>query len=496
MDRLTRTRSRLARAGTQTAAELAERPLVALVLRSLQRYLAIDGTQRGLVLAGQAFSALIPLLIVLATLLSSNGGARLAESLNVRFRLSGNGADAVRTLFSQPPGAAQSVTFGSALLLVISGLSCARTMQRSYEAAWQLPPRGLRGTMGGAGALALLLTQLLLVSLLAGFLRQVPAGSLLEFAVRVVSSSALWLALQHLLLGGRVAWRRLLPGAVAAGAGQQGVAALSTLWIPNVIENNATRYGAIGVSFALLSWLVVISIVLVVAAAVSVELGHGPPLPVPAPGHRRGLFGTLAGLLGADDAADEGPDEEAAERRGAAGASELVVLGFAAPEEAEAVLAAARGAAPRPAGNLPDLVGAALVRRTADGTVIVQQEYGPTDASRMSGGFWGTLVGVLVRAPAFGLGVDGPAVAVTRTLTDLGVDEAFTEKLAACLTPGSAAVFALGRPGAADRLRAAPLPHRPTIVSASLMIMDEPELLALLREAQAEAAAPGRPGGA
>lgn len=316
MDRLTRTRSRLARAGTETAAELAERPLVALVLRSLQRYLAIDGTQRGLVLAGQAFSALIPLLIVLATLLSSNGGAQLAESLNVRFRLSGNGADAVRTLFSQPPGAAQSVTFGSALLLVISGLSCARTMQRSYEAAWQLPPRGLRGTMGGAGALALLLTQLLLVSLLAGFLRQVPAGSVLEFAVRVVSSSALWLALQHLLLGGRVAWRRLLPGAVAAGAGQQGVAALSTLWIPNVIENNATRYGAIGVSFALLSWLVVISIVLVVAAAVSVELGHGPPLPVPAPGHRRGLFGTLAGLLGADDAADEGPDEEAAERRG------------------------------------------------------------------------------------------------------------------------------------------------------------------------------------
>src|SRR3954451_20907514 len=100
-----------------------------LVLRCLHRYLSIDGTQRALVLAGQAFSALIPLLIVLSTILSSNGGAQLAQRMNARFRLTGNGADAVRTLFDQPAGAAQSVTVGSALLLIISGLSCARTMQ-------------------------------------------------------------------------------------------------------------------------------------------------------------------------------------------------------------------------------------------------------------------------------------------------------------------------------------------------------------------------------
>jgi membrane protein len=307
VDRLTNTRG-LAETGSRTARALARRPLVALVLRSLQRYIAIDGTQRGLVLAGQAFSALIPLLIVLATLVSSNGGARLAARINARFRLTGNGAEAVNTLFSQPPGAAQTVTIGSVLLLIISGLSCARTMQRTYEAAWQLPPRGLRGTIGGAGALALLLTQIMLLSLLAGFLRQVPAGSALELVFRAAASSALWLALQHLLLGGRIGWRRLLPGAVAAGVGQQGVAALSTLWVPTVIENNATRYGAIGVSFALLSWLVLISIVLVVAAALSVELGHGPPLPAPPPGQRRGLFGTLARLLGADDLPAERAD--------------------------------------------------------------------------------------------------------------------------------------------------------------------------------------------
>ena len=41
------------------------------------------------------------------------------------------------------------------LLLVLSGLSLARTMQRTYEAAWQLAPRGLRGTAGGVAALTL-----------------------------------------------------------------------------------------------------------------------------------------------------------------------------------------------------------------------------------------------------------------------------------------------------------------------------------------------------
>jgi membrane protein len=272
-----------------------------LILRCLHRYLSIDGTQRALVLAGQAFSALIPLLIVLSTLVSSHGGERFGETLIERFGLSGNSADAVRTLFAQPPGASSSVSFGSALLLVLSGLSLSRTIQRLYEAAWRLPPRGLRGTFGGLAALALLVTQILLLSLLAGFFRSAPAGSLIALVLRVTASSALWLLLQHLLLGGRVAWRRLIPGAVAAGAGQQVVAELSTFWIPRLIENNATRYGTIGVSFALLSWLVVISIVLVAAAAASVELGGGPPPAPPPAGTAPALLVNLGRLTGFAD---------------------------------------------------------------------------------------------------------------------------------------------------------------------------------------------------
>jgi membrane protein len=475
---------------------VAERPLVAVALRSLQRYLAIDGTQRSLVLAGQAFSALIPLLIVLSTILSSNGGEQLAQRINARFRLSGNGADAVRTLFDQPAGAAQTVTVGSALLLIISGLSCARTMQRTYEVAWRLPPRGVRGTLGGAGALVLLLTQILLLSLLAGFLRQAPAGSVLEFLVRATASSALWLALQHLFLGGRVTWRRLLPGAITAGVGQQGVAALSTLWIPGVIQSNASRYGAIGVSFALLSWLVLISVVLVAAAVVSVELGGGPALPPPAPGHAHGLFSTLAGLLGADDgpsedraqaaAAGDRPDRPTPDSADAAvegSTADLFVLGFPTKEKAEAVLAISRDPQKR---ELPDLENAALVWRTSDGTVEVQQAYSPVAAGVAGGALWGILFGVLFRMPGFGLALGAASGALAGTLTEVGIDESFRKEVTASLTPGTAAVFALVPRGTADRLPASLLPYHPTVIRTSLSIQDEAELVRRLQEAQAE----------
>jgi membrane protein len=285
-----------------------------LALRTMHRFLSINGTERSLVIAAQAFSALIPLLIVVSTLVSSSGGPRIANTLVTRFRLGGNAADAVRQLFAQPPGAAQSITAGSALLLVLSGLGLARTVQRTYESAWQFSPRGLRGAFGGLAALALLLTQILLLSLLVSFLRSVPATSVVTPVVRAMLSSLLWLALQYLFLGGRVRWRRLLPGAVAAGVGQQLVAEVSTLWIPHVVEQNASRYGAIGVSFALLSWLVLIAFVLVVAAALSAELGGCPPPPLPAHASRSAALHTLAGLLGADDASSPVPGKSSPER--------------------------------------------------------------------------------------------------------------------------------------------------------------------------------------
>jgi membrane protein len=43
--------------------------------------------------------------------------------------------------------------------------------------------------------------------------------------------------------------------------------------MPRVIESNAARYGIIGITFALLTWLIVVGFCVVVVAVISVEVG-------------------------------------------------------------------------------------------------------------------------------------------------------------------------------------------------------------------------------
>jgi membrane protein len=64
----------------------------------------------------------------------------------------------------------------------------------------------------------------------------------------------------------------LIPGAIAAAAGQVVVSAYSALWMPRVVASDAARYGLIGVTFALISWLIVISLAVVAGAVLAAEL--------------------------------------------------------------------------------------------------------------------------------------------------------------------------------------------------------------------------------
>ncbi len=247
----------------------------------LRRYIAIRGTDKALVIGGQCFTAIIPLLIVVVTLTSNADGEALAQQINDRFHLTGVPAEAVESLFGRPPGAQSAITISSVVLLLASGLSLSRSLQRTYEAAWELSPRGLRGTVDGLAALGILLSQILLLSLLAGLLREFPGGSIITFVVRSAVATLVWLALQYVLLSRRVPWRLLIPGALVGGIGQQVVNAASAVWMPILITTNTIRYGVIGVAFSLLSWLLVIAFVLVVAAVISGELGRRQMAEIP-----------------------------------------------------------------------------------------------------------------------------------------------------------------------------------------------------------------------
>jgi membrane protein len=264
---------RLIRTGSERAADLMSRTESSLPVRCLRRFAAINGRDRALVLGGQAFTTIIPLLIVVAAAAARQGPTALADRLAARFHVTGPSAQAIRTLFERPPGATGTITIAGLVVMLFSLLSLTRYLQRTYEAAWQLPAMGMRGTLNGMTAIGLLIASFLVLSLLVGLLRQAPAGSVLAFVLRIVTNTAVWLLLQRLLLSRRIPIRRLLPGSVVIGAGSAILTLYSALWMPRVIESNAAQYGIIGITFALLTWLILVCLLVVVAAVLSAELG-------------------------------------------------------------------------------------------------------------------------------------------------------------------------------------------------------------------------------
>lgn len=238
-------------------------------LRVFRRMSAIGGYDRALALSAQAFVALAPLVMTVAALDPSDGAA--TRGLVSGLDPSGQAGAALSELYTQPPGV-QPLTVLGMVLLVLSVLGFTRTLQRVYQACWELRPRGGRGYVYGLLAAVALVGEFTLLACLgpvfAGILNNTWAGLL----VRAVAAVLLWWPILFLLLGGRIGWWTLLPGAALTGTGQVVVIMASGLYLPVAVGREAARYGTVGVAVAVLSWLLVLGLLLVGSAVVSSEL--------------------------------------------------------------------------------------------------------------------------------------------------------------------------------------------------------------------------------
>lgn len=229
----------------------------ALVRRLVDPLLRFNFIDRSLALGSQAFGALIPLLIVVET--AQPGHASLADDLIERFGLSGSAADTVHAAFAKPTD--QTTITGLGVVLVIfSTLSFTRRLQRAYEDSWGLPPRGVRGSGWGI----LWIACFALYAELHPALDNVVHGL---FAVTLSLGGALMIGLvtPYLLLGRRVAVRRLLLQAALTALGITLLGVWTALYMPHAIGTSAASYGVIGVAFAMLTWLWGLGFVLVLA---------------------------------------------------------------------------------------------------------------------------------------------------------------------------------------------------------------------------------------
>ena len=240
------------------------------VFHAVGSFMTLQGIDRATTIAAQAFTALIPMLILASGLSPADDPDLVSGVLIRKFHLGGSAADAVRELFSHPAGASTGVF--SVVLLVFAGVSLARRLQRVYQDAWQLPPRkGVRGSLNAALALAVLLLEIGLLIVARTVMGTAPSGWLIGGTASVAGSLLLWTTVPWLLLDRRISWRRLLPTGALTAVCTGVYAVATTIYMPRLMTTYSLRYGLFGVTLALIGWLLCISLIVVAASVVAAQ---------------------------------------------------------------------------------------------------------------------------------------------------------------------------------------------------------------------------------
>lgn len=130
--------------------------------------------------------------------------------------------------------------------------------------------------------------------------------------------------------------------------------------------------------------------------------------------------------------------------------ADLVAIVYPDPFRAAEVMATLRRLQSQ---YLLDLEDACVVVRDVDSDKIkLEQAVNLTTMGAISGGFWGTLIGLLFLQPLLGAAVGAAAGALSGKLSDYGINDAFMKELAERMRPGSSAIFMLIRRATKDKV--------------------------------------------
>jgi membrane protein len=247
-----------------------------LVRRSIALFYDLDGIDRSMALAAQAFTALIPMVIIVAVITEGGKGKSLADQIVDRFSLTGATANAVRRGLPASGSVEEGLSALSIVILVVSALSFTRALQRLYARVWNVQARGFRDTGWGIGWLAVITLYAFLHPLLHGHVSG-KVGLALSFA----AGTLFWLFTPYVILARQLPWRRLVPQAVLTAIGMDAFRAASSFYMPHALTSGAKQFGTLGFAFTLVSWLFGAALVLTAAAAIGASLSRTVPSRVP-----------------------------------------------------------------------------------------------------------------------------------------------------------------------------------------------------------------------
>ena len=133
---------------------------------------------------------------------------------------------------------------------------------------------------------------------------------------------------------------------------------------------------------------------------------------------------------------------------------------------------------------LIDMEDAVVAFRDEKGKVRLNQIQNLTASGAVSGGFWGTLIGIIFLNPLLGMAAGAGAGAISGALTDVGINNNFMKEIASGFQNGTSALFVLVRKVTPDKVLAELEGSGGKILQTSLTHEKEEKLQAALSAAK------------
>jgi membrane protein len=221
----------------------------------------------------------------------------------------------VKSLFGRTSPSISTLTLVFALLTaLVFTTSVAAVQQRAFELMWALPRvRSVRSylrQLTWAVALGAFSIGILLIGRWGRAIdaHVVALGTLASAILQGLITFVFYWWSQRWLIGGRVSWRALLPGAIAIAVATSVLVRLSRVIMPGQISWQVDAYGLIGGVFVLSVWLMILSAVIFGGVLIGVLITERRAARSGAdPGSRDASPLTLAGLRSAADREETAP---------------------------------------------------------------------------------------------------------------------------------------------------------------------------------------------
>ncbi|MEW5533355.1 YhjD/YihY/BrkB family envelope integrity protein [Streptomyces virginiae] len=245
--------------------------------RTLEQFARVNLLDCATRLAAQAFLGAIPAIFVIGALAPDWLRKQLVSTISGTLGLTGPALDQIRSVVHSSGDDTATIASTGAVGVVVTLLSataCSRALQRTCERAWHLPKAGAR--LAAWRWVAWLLVWLTALLFQGPIQQAFGTGRVLGAVVSLISGTLLWWWTQHLLLGGRVAWLPLLPGAVLVAVGASLVSWGSRFYMPRALNHSLQQFGGLGLVFVMLSWLIMFFVVVTMGIALGYILAHEP----------------------------------------------------------------------------------------------------------------------------------------------------------------------------------------------------------------------------